>query len=496
MPRIIPVQRTVSAQTDVPGRRAAAADFGGGGGLYAAGQTLSNFGAQLQETQQRQEVSDVSARLAQTRADLTIELDQTLRNAVPGDLTVAEKFMAQARDKISALGDNISTKGGAQAFDRGSAVLTADIQRSVVLAQADLAGKKAKQDFLTTLAANRNTLLSDPTQYQSLRAELLASLKDPQGPYALMPTAAREQLAVQARRDLGLSMAQGLIRLNPEFAKKQLLDGTFDEDLAPEDKVRLIREAELGIASQATESARARKAADRAAKEAQAATSDALFTDFAKGDLTMQQVLDSNLPAFGANSKNAFRLMIDAANKAETPAAISRRTTIAAFAAINAPDDDPSKIRDVQQIEDMFKRGALTLRDFNALRKEFQESRSPEGEKLSVLKSQVLDIATRGIDPSRPVLGFVSVIGGQRLYEYQRYMADRIQEFRKDPKKDVFELFDPTSPNYLGRPSLILRYRPSLQEQVREVTTFLNSPSGRKASDQKQKSLKSIFGIK
>ncbi len=496
MPRIIPIQRTVSAQAGIPGRRATPADFGAGTGLFEAGQTITNVGMKLQDIQQRQEISDVQTRLAQTRANLTIELDQTLRSAVPGDMSVAGKFLEKSQNQIEALGDNVSTRGGRQAYEAGKATLLADIQRSVFLAQADLAGKKAKQDFIAIKEADRNTLLNDPTQFWSVLDGLVASLKDPAGQFALMPAAARLQLATEAKQELALSAVQGFIRMSPEYGKKLLTEGRFDKFLDADNKNALLREADLGIASRATESERARRAVARAEKATQAAQADELFTKFATGELTMTDVLNSNLPAFGENSKNHFRQMLDVANKPDTPAVISHRTTVNALAAINAPGDDPSKIRDIGQLEDMYKQGKLTVKDLNFLRTEYKNAHSPEGEQLSALQTGLFKVAARGIDPSQPLMGFVSFLGGERLYEYQRYVAEKIQEFRKDPNKDVFELFDPTSPDYLARQSLVMRYRPSLREQIQEVTSFLRSPGGQIIDKSKRKSLKSIFGIK
>ncbi|RME94049.1 MAG: hypothetical protein D6773_19965, partial [Alphaproteobacteria bacterium] len=363
MPRIRPFVSTIAAGGSVPTRQATASAFGGGPGAASASAAFGKVGdafKRIQDNIERQEVSDVNARLYKLRADWTLHVEERARQTPPGDMSFATKIREELADTLDKMGADIQGRRAREAFEQGAARLRADISLSAAQMQAQLAAEKASLDYGVLLDASRNTLLNDPTQYDSFLKQALHDLNDPRGGFSNLDAKTRAELTRTTREEFAKSAVQGLIRLNPEFARKQLESGRFDVDLDADTKAALLRNAEVAIRAEATEQERARREAERKEQEAQEAEADGLYAKFAAGELTMKEVLDSSLPAFGDISKERFRRLIAQEVKSETPANISRQTTAHLMEAIHAPEDDPRKVRSVQELEDQFIRGRLT----------------------------------------------------------------------------------------------------------------------------------------
>lgn len=472
MPRITPINPSVSAQTQIGGRRATPQDFGAGTGLVAAGKTLSNISAALQESQQRQEVSDVQVRLAKLRADSTVEFDQLQREAVPGDTTVAEKFVEKIQNQVDALGENVSTGAGTRALSTGSATLMADITRAAFLMQADLAGKKAKQDFLTTLGANRNTLLTDPTQYPSVLDSTLAALKDPQGVYALMPAAARLKLATQARQDITQSAVQGWIRLNPEFALKQLQDGKFDGGLDANDKQTLLREAVIGIRGQSVEAARVLKAQVDALKAKQ----EAVKSDFAgriygttDNPLTVRDILDS--PISAADKEHYVSLLRKEASPKKTDTDYSVMAALYDRISTGA-------LTDQRELDKHF--GVdLAKEDLNFLRLALDRAKDPAKKREGVLQAGFLKAIKGQLTATNALFGTRDPKGDANYVRFLAVFLPEYDQLRQEGKTPA-QLLDPDSKDYLGK--LAVPLIRSTTEQLRD-TLGTNAAPGRSIAD-------------
>lgn len=250
MPRIIEYQQQTSAEGAIQGRRADAADSAGfGAGLELLGGAVSNVADVMQDTANRQEVSTVQVELAQTRAQWSKHLAERAA-AGASDPDFSSKFAGDLSAHLGQLEGKLQTRAGQDAFRRGAGELSAHFLERAGLHQVAAAGAKAKQDYVATLDAYRNTLVSDPAQFEGVMRAAEDALNDPNGQYARMPAAVREQLTAQTRRELALSAVDGAIRLSPTEARGQLIGGAWDSFLDADHKSALLKQADAAIEKQ------------------------------------------------------------------------------------------------------------------------------------------------------------------------------------------------------------------------------------------------------
>jgi hypothetical protein len=151
---------------------------------------------------------------------------------------------------------------------------------------------------------------------------------------------------------------------------------------------------------------------------------------------------------------------------------ISQTNSIEAFRRIGLPADDPGRITSVSQIRDMYANGMLTRADEDWLEKKFVDLKMPQGERLADVRKQFSSAALQAIDHSNPLAGRDDPEGKLRAYAFERYVDAQVDAYRT-ANKDPFDLFNPAKPDYLGKPEILQRYQPTLQESVQAQTNRL-----------------------
>lgn len=66
--------------------------------------------------------------------------------------------------------------------------------------------------------------------------------------------------------------------------------------------------------------------------------------------------------------------------------------------------------------------------------------------------------------------------GGEQFYRYQDMVRQKVQEYRA-AKKDPFMLFNPASPDYLGKSELVNSFKVPLSQQIENITSGLGAPA-------------------
>ena len=463
MPRIREYTASSSAQVDIPSRRASVSDFNAtpdnaGTGLMTGAETVARVVSE-------REVSDVEAKLAKARAEWTVALQERAASADPGDMGFAKKFNQDFVDYLSETRANIQTPAGQRAFDRGSATLGAHFFERANLYQIQAAGIQAKQDYTTALDASRNTLLRDPTQFQSVLKQMGDALDNREGPYARMPAAVRAELAVQTRKELGLSTAQGIIRMDPELGLKKLKDGDFDVYLDADKKFALERQAEVGIRAKEVEKERAERAREKAEETAREATANKVFAQIVKDPTAVKidDIINSNLKA---NQKEHYVGLLQRTLK---PGEIKTDPAVMVdlWDRIHLPDSDPRKITREEDVEGFLGRG-LTVSDVNALRGEIQGRRTDDGKLESDMRATFLNGAKSQLTGTNQLTGLRDPKGDE---QYTRFMAYFLPEYlaQRRAGKSPVALLDPDSPDYLGK--ALTRFKRSPQEFMRDMIT-------------------------
>lgn len=503
MPKIREYRSEESAQVAIPGRRAQTADFYQGDGV-ASGAGMMKAADALMDAAQRDEVSDVNVALAKARAEWTVKMQEQADQNPAGDPKFAETFTQQFNDSIQSIGEKLSTRGGRDAFKRGSAELTSHFTQAAGLYQIKAAGVRAKENYLAALDNNRNTLLRDPTQFDSVMNETQAALADPNGPYARMPPAEREKLARQTNVDLAKSAVQGIIDADPRAGLQQIENGKWAEWLDADNTTQLKAHAKQAIRAEEVDverRERAREKAEDAEREKTKSDFIARLQDDSTG-LTAKDILNSNLKA--SEKEHYLTLMERRANDGRKAVKTDPATFRDLFTRIGLPEGDRRRISNEQELSQAFIDEKLSFEDLSRLRKEFTDYRTPDGEKLTKRKSDFLKGVGPSINKSNPLMGKIDASGYRQEYEFGVFVDNEIERMRTEGK-NPYDLFNPSKPDYLGKPEVLTSFQKSMQQSIDDFSAQLrgqpsipapNDPKARKPGETPQQYLDRMKGGK
>ena len=452
-----------SAVSDIPSRRLSASDINvapdnAGRGLIDAGRTLAKI-------DEEREISDVNVKLSKARSEWTLHLQERAAQADPGDMNFAQSFRTDFAEYLSQTKGTINTGAAQKAFDRGATELAAHFNERAGLHQIQAAGLKAKQDYLVALDSNRNTVLTDPTQFESVLRTSEAAINDKEGPYARLTGEQRAALSIQTRKEIGLSAAQGVIRMDPELGLKKLQNGDWDAYLDADKKFALEKNAEVTIRSKEIEAERVVRAREKAEEKAREATGNELIAKLIKDptSLSATEIADSNLKW---EDKARFNNMLQTAIKPET-IKTDPDTMIKLWERIHLPDGAEGKITREEEVESLFGKG-LTLSDVNALRSEIQGRRTDDGKIESDMKAGLLRVARTSLSGTNQLTGIRDPKGDE---QYQKFLVMFLPEYSKQRQagKTPQQLLDPESPDYLGKS--ITRFKRPAKDMMRDLIT-------------------------
>lgn len=483
MPQIKEYQQHVEANATTPDKRVYPDAFE----MFPhnAGKGIADVGEVIQQENERDDAANVHVMMAKARADWTTHLQQAasgaatnveMQNAtvnVAGDATTnppqplvsvgnfADKFSGDLSTYLTNAKQNVTTGNGARLFDSMAASLHGELSEKAMGAQAHLTGLKAVADYNGALNSYRNVLLGDPSQFQSVLKEASEGL----GSWVDIPADQRIKLMEQTSEKLALSAIQGQVRQDPQVALKQLNDGQWDNYLSANGKYMAEHQADQGIRAQQTEQLRAAREQDAQEKRERMSTNNGFLGKFVDGELGTNDVLNSNLQPFGEGSKETWLRMIDKQNAdglkpVKTDASWFQDT----FQKIHLPEGDPNKITNEDQLNQAFIDGRVNRTDLQFLRKEVQDDRTPEGQRLNEVKSSFYKMASKQLDKS--TLMGSDPVGAEQAYKFQAYVESLVDDARAK-KENPYDLFDPKSKNYAGK--YISQFQRSLEEQVTDI---------------------------
>ena len=458
MARIQEYNTEVGASADIGGRRAQGTDFYRGGN---DGSALMNAADRIEDTVQRQEVSEVRAKMAEARAEWTVEMKTRADKGELGDSTFAEKFNEDFGNHVAKLGEGVRTAAGRAAYKESSALLSAHFLEASGIYQAESMGKKAVLDYSRALDANRNTLVQDPAQFPSVLLENERALADPNGPYGNMPAAKREELANVTRKELALSAVQGVIGKDPDFALEQLNKGAWAEYLDADKTVALKRSAEISIRAREIESNRLEAAAAKRQKEAERQTENA-FIKQAVAEPGSVSAVDIANSILSPDDKLKW-LGIIKKDDAEKPLKTDAKVFTDLFDRLHLPDDDPRAIKDEKQLDQYLGRG-LSMEGLNNLRTELSGRRTEDGRIESELKKLHFDAVKSALTKSNGIIKDPK--GDEQVLAYMSWFLPTYAKARKSGKTDL-DLLTPDGPDYLGKN--LDRYKRSFEQILNDV---------------------------
>lgn len=451
----------------VPARSTAApiSDGGVGNATQRLGESLTNFGEAIQKRNEQNELSDLNKHFARIQNQFTAKWNETIRTADPSDTEVASRFIKDFDDEVAPLGETVSTNAARKQFQLNYEKMKGHFSQTAMAGQVELAGIKAKEDYLAVRDNLTASLFNDPSSFE-FSAQNHDSAIDTLVNSGRLPRHAAEELKREGKRDLAKSTLRGWMNLDPEGTKQEIASGKWDQYLDGDLKRQMVGEAEQAVRGLEIEEERKKREADKAKAERQDVIQNEFLAKMQKGKLTAKDILNSDLEAFGQGSKHQFLQMLEQDAKQGTSIKTDPSVMRDTFDRIHLPDSDPRKIRNENELNALFGRG-LSMESLNQLRAEIQGKKTTAGQIEGDLKKGVLDMAKSQLTRTNPMFGFQDPAGDE---QYQKFMTFFLTEFeaQKAKGKTASELLNPDSKDYLGHH--IRRFRRTPQEIMESMS--------------------------
>jgi hypothetical protein len=144
-------------------------------------------------------------------------------------------------------------------------------------------------------------------------------------------------------------------------------------------------------------------------------------------------------------------------------------------------DGDPSRIASPGEIYAAYSSGKLNREDFNFVRREFLARQTPADAPLLAHKQAFLKDVAPAIDHSDPLIGDLDQLGRSKMYLLERDLDRKISQYI-EAGKDPLDLFDPSKPDYAGKPESLARYRTTAREALEESARQSRPPTASDAA--------------
>lgn len=487
---------TAEQGTDAPigGREAQASDFGGTGTtqLGTGIQSLGHSAGQAQriylQNKMRQEATDADTATMKANADLTIKLQQMARDWKPGDPDFVPAFHDQVKQTFDALNHDedgnakFETAQGQRHFDNRAAHYASQFVVEGARVSAHLAGQQAITDHAVMVDTQANMLQQQPAFFDSTRQDVENTINNPDGNYARIPAVDRQKLIRQSNEALATATVQGTIEQDPKHADVMLKNNWLGEYIPKEKYPALVDRAQtavraIGIEERQAEAERRNRQQDQSRmNDVALVTQEAAHAaDPKQPAVTPTVVLHAMNAGLDPRVGHQWLNMLDEdARRGSKPVRTDPQIEHDLFQRIHAKPDDPRKIIDTDPIYAQFIKGNLTSETRRDLVKELTDARSPEGNKLGEVKEEFLKSRASSITKSNMLLGKMDQQGDTKLGDFRAMVRQKIDQYQKE-KKDPFDLFDPSKPDFLGKPEILRPYQTSMQESMQNISNKIQN---------------------
>lgn len=193
-----------------------------------------------------------------------------------------------------------------------------------------------------------------------------------------------------------------------------------------------------------------------------------VIADSASPNPTITEYDVKTEPGLSAESRMRMLGWLKRDGMPEPLARTSQSTAMDLFQRMNLPDGDPNKLTDTAPIRNAFVSGNLTRADEDWLEKRFAEGSGGPGAQLGKVRAQFSKAVDAVIDTSNPLLGKIDASGKMQAYAFERFVDQKVNEYQQ-AKKNPLDLFDPTKPDYLGKPEIVQKFKVPLQQSIQNI---------------------------
>lgn len=398
----------------------------------------------IQEQRAIEESTNLAADLATTQADLQVKLEEAKKNADPNSEDFKDwsaNFNANVVDPaVDKLGQGLTTRTAQRQLKETQAKLRGMFYVKTNAEQAELSGAAAVQNIMTLGNVQAASVRDNPATFEISLGIIDHSIA---GMIAAgYPRAQAEALQRSLNAGVAEAAFKGAAELNPDKAQKDLDAGRYSAYL-PEGKQDELRDY-VETQKKAADIERRRVVADKE-KEVKAA-SDAAESDYtsrliiAPGKLSPKEIASD--PRLSGDQKRVLFNFQEARLK---PGSDELKTDnqlyISLFNRIHAPDGDPRKITDENDLYQFFGKG-LNATSLGQLRGEISGKRTQEGQVEADLKRAFVEKARRKLTGTNELLGIRDPKGDDNLYQFMQQFLPAFDKAIKTGQNPV-ELLAP-----------------------------------------------------
>lgn len=422
------------------------------------------------------QISHGAATYAQVNDVLTQKWNDTAKNADPNDPTVAQSFRENVLEPtLDKFREGFTTENSQKWAESHIDSLRNHMFEKTSADMSSLAADAVSVNVRQTANSLSNTAVNDPSSVPHLldsADSMIGGMVDSSPNLKGEPAAkARMELTQKMKENIVKSGAIGAIQKSADPEATAAEWSAKYPDYINGDEIKML----AGNARQQIRAARIDQAySDTIEKKAVQQKSDAtevgylqsLYSDDPKqqGQVSTKAIV--NDPNLTRESKERMIGVVNREFKPETDAKISAQSSTALFRAMSDPNADTDKVRAsiiAARGKDPGEAGSINKSDFTDLMKNLEDVKTPQGAALAQDRTEFFKRYAGTIDGTLAQSGIHSALGEQKMYGAEKD-ARRMEADLKTRGQDPHSLYDPSSPNFFGKPSNLQKYQVSMQE--------------------------------
>lgn len=423
------------------------------------------------------DVSQGAAEFAKKNEKLTNAWNAIVsdKNTDPNDPTIAQRFREEVLEpEIEKFKQGFWTEGGQKWAESHTQSLRTHMYQKTAADMSTLAAASVRKNVSEISNRLSNTAMRDPSSVDYLLGTMDSSVSGIVGSSPNLKGAD----ASKARIELSEKMKAELVKAGAIGAIQQSADPEKTADAWAAKYPQYISGADIRtLAANARQQIRAartdRAYSEQLRKAEQQDVSDQrevtylqkLYSDKPEDKSQVSTRAIVNDPNLTRQSKERMIGIVERELKPETASRVSNGNYIEILGKIRS-----GEISDVDPIYKARQENRLSKSDFTQALKDFTEYKSPQGEALGKDRSEFFKRYAPTIDQTMGDVtsmqfGRHSALGMQKMYEAEK-AARRMEEDLRKAGKDPHGVYDPSSPDFFGKPANIMKYRATMQDAV------------------------------
>jgi hypothetical protein len=443
----------------------------------AASSAIKVAGEQAVKFVEHRELSAGLKDFAALQLELNRTWDSRAQGADGNDPSVAARYREEVLNPaLEKFQEGFWTEKGRDWAMRSAASIREHMDTKTAADMVSLAKRDTKENTTKTLNLLTNTVKGDPSSLDFALSTWKSGVDAVVDGSPVLRGAGAQQL----RRDLGFEGSQaivlaaltGAIERDPEAGIKLASDPRYAQYVSGEKVKQLEAYARQNIRAQQAEERMARQEARLAAIEKSDKIEDAYITSLYAKEKPGDKLEIMKIDGLSREAKARLVRLVEHELKPETAAAVSRATTSDVLRRMGLPPDDPDKITTEAAITDLMIDQKLSRADYAFLRQELAASRTEDGEKFNERRAAFFKGVQHLIDKSNPLMGKIDEGGAHEFYKFQVDLIRQANELRRRGESP-FQLLDPDSPHYMGRPERLAPFQRTMAESIAAMTERL-----------------------